>query len=120
MTRSETGAVVWPTAMLPYVPPTVHGEWFGSWVDRVAASNSLPLGLLLNAMRLMEDTHHDFIPSAYGIALSPEDLRAISEVTRWPESVIAATLLTAYDGGPLNFEGLDLVSCVGIDFTVSF
>lgn len=85
-------------------------ESFAGFTDRLAAQLGVPLITLLNRTGVVAEERFSALPVGYGIALTPERLQTFARVTRLPEDVVSAMLLTRYDGVCCDLSPLDLSS----------
>lgn len=92
--------------------PTL-GETFSSWMLRLADTLDRPPTVVLQACGLLTGQGRNPDGSAYGVHLTPERLQQVADITRADPTAIQQSLLTVWDGGPINLTGYDLTSREG-------
>ena len=93
------------TYPLARVPPTVPGESFTSYVERLAALHHVDLVVILHAVGLLAEERYETI-NGYGVVMSDAKLERFATATRLPKQQIASMLLASFDGSVLDLSGV--------------
>jgi hypothetical protein len=80
------------------VPAPVPGETFPSWVDRIAAANSMPVTSLLHAAGITQNDTNKGLPTGYGYQLTDQQTENLSYVTGTHPETIKAMLTSSWIG----------------------
>lgn len=93
---------------LPLVPDIGPGEFFGSWIDRLALDNGMTRSETWAAIGVTNEPSG--FPINYGITLPDQVLERITNTTRVPAAPVRASLLERFDGTALDIPSLSSYS----------
>ncbi|MDQ1248713.1 MAG: hypothetical protein QG597_3086, partial [Actinomycetota bacterium] len=96
-----------PRPPLPRSLTPGAGESYPSWILRLSEALDLDPATLLHRIGANRERRSESaLGLAYGVALTDEQMDAISSSSRCPPDTLRAMLLTRYDGGPIDLSPL--------------
>lgn len=94
---------------LPRRCEPVDGESFTSFMERLAWMNEVPLAVMVSRTGLVREELNPVV-AAWGMAMSPTEIRDFATATRLGEAAVKQLLLSSYSGRLVDLDDVDPVA----------